>query len=69
MPFLTGRLPSGSRPILVYSLPFLISFIILSAPLKFFSLILEGEIANNYDEAHALMIKKGIELGLTPNES
>ena len=27
--------------------------------------ILEGEIANNYEEAHAFMIKKGQELGLT----
>jgi putative nucleotidyltransferase with HDIG domain len=28
--------------------------------------ILEGEIANNHDEAKALMLKKGIELGLQP---
>ena len=27
--------------------------------------ILEGEIANDYEEAHAFMIKKGQELGLT----
>jgi len=29
--------------------------------------ILEGEIANDYDEAKALMLKKGTELGLTQN--
>ena len=29
--------------------------------------ILEGEIANDYDEAKALMLKKGIKLGLTQN--
>lgn len=28
--------------------------------------ILEGEIANDYDEAKALMLKKGIALGLQP---
>ena len=29
--------------------------------------ILDGEIANDYDEAKALMLKKGIKLGLTQN--
>ena len=30
--------------------------------------ILEGDITNNHDEAHQLMLKKGIELGLTLND-
>lgn len=30
--------------------------------------ILDGIISNNYNEAKALMLKKGVELGLTPNE-
>lgn len=31
--------------------------------------ILEGEISNDYEEAKALMIKKGMELGLTPKDT